>query len=160
MTGDEVFDLLVTRYPKCFYRKSYERKPLKIGIRQDLLDAGTGVAEVMICQFLGRYCAGRDYLWACTLVGTPRIDLAGEPCGAIVEADVHNARTQLAARAKKHNNDGGGPTARPVAPRSTVVQMPSSKSPVTPLAPTTADRAGRLTLAGLRAAAAARKMRA
>jgi hypothetical protein len=72
----------------------------------------------------------------------------------ITEKDVENAKAMLAGHAKKHRNGGGAPKARPIVARPV---HSTNEATVIHAVPTTADRAGRITLAGLKAAAEARK---
>nr|WP_246195029.1 ProQ/FINO family protein [Allochromatium palmeri] len=62
---------LATLYPACFNWK--QPRPLKIGIREDLLAAGHD--PKMIHRTLAKYCARRLYLKV-TLAGMPRLDAA------------------------------------------------------------------------------------
>jgi sRNA-binding protein len=51
-------DLLAQTFPAAFNR--YDRKPLKLGVAEDLL--ARGIAPDVIKTGLRRYCHGADYL--------------------------------------------------------------------------------------------------
>ncbi|ADC64066.1 ProQ/FINO family protein [Allochromatium vinosum] len=82
---------LAALYPACFDWK--QPRPLKIGIREDLIAAGHD--QKMIHRALAKYCARRPYLKA-TQAGTPRLDLQGRPVGAVTEAEEVVAKAKLA----------------------------------------------------------------
>ena len=82
---------LAALYPACFNWK--QPRPLKIGIREDLLAAGHD--PKLIHRALLKYCAVRRYLKAMQ-TGTPRIDLQGQPVGTVTEAEEAVAKAKLA----------------------------------------------------------------
>ncbi len=81
---------LPTLYPACFDRS--QPRPLKLGIHKDLIAAGHPLKDVR--RMLWRYCSRRAYLKA-MLAGAPRIDLEGQPAGAVSEEDAANAQSVL-----------------------------------------------------------------
>ena len=81
---------LAALYPACFDWK--QPRPLKIGIREDLIAAGHD--QKMIHRALAKYCARRPYLKA-TQAGTPRLDLQGQPVGTVTEAEEAVAKAKL-----------------------------------------------------------------
>ncbi|MBV5311141.1 ProQ/FinO family protein, partial [Chromatium okenii] len=82
---------LVALYPDCFNLS--KPRPLKVGIRQDLLAAGHDL-KTLRCV-IGAYCRRRAYLKAMQ-TGAMRIDLQGQPAGEVTEADAVDARDKLA----------------------------------------------------------------
>ena len=81
---------LAARYPDCFDWR--QPRPLKIGIREDLL--ADGHPRPAIRRALGAYCSRVKYLKALR-AGTPRIDLQGQPAGEVTEDDAADAQARL-----------------------------------------------------------------
>jgi sRNA-binding protein len=82
---------LIALYPDCFDLN--KPRPLKIGIRQDLLATGHDL-KTLRCV-IGAYCRRRAYLKA-MVAGAIRIDLQGQPAGEVTESDAADARDKLA----------------------------------------------------------------
>ncbi len=84
-------------YPACF---DWERpRPLKLGIHKDLLAAGFGGAGVKpaeIRRALGRYC-NRPRYRKTLRAGANRVDLDGQPAGAVTAEEAEAARADFAA---------------------------------------------------------------
>ena len=77
-------------YPACFDWK--QPRPLKIGIREDLLAAGHDPKSVH--KALLKYCAVRRYLHA-TQTGVPRVNLQGQQAGVVTESEAAIAKAKL-----------------------------------------------------------------
>lgn len=119
---------LAERWPKCFSVYEGRRRPIKVGIRADILD--TVEQWPGLSAALGSYVHNQAYLQ--TLVaGAERIDLAGEPAGVVTAAEAAVAAEELAARAMRRK------------------AVPTTPAPAAP--------AGRISLADLKASARARK---
>jgi sRNA-binding protein len=73
------------------------RRPLKIGIRADLV----AQAPVTEAEALRRYCNTRSYLCA-MVAGEDRVDLDGKPVGVVTAEEVGQARGEDAMRARLH----------------------------------------------------------
>ena len=88
---------LAEAYPACF---DWERpRPLKLGIHKDLLAAGFGGAGVKpaeIKRALGRYC-NRPRYRKTLRAGANRVDLDGQPAGAVTAEEAEAARADFAA---------------------------------------------------------------
>ena len=88
---------LAETYPLCF---DWERpRPLKIGAYRDLLAAGfaDGSAPVAaLKRALARYCHRPRY-WNALRAGADRVDLTGQPAGAVTEEEAAAARADLVA---------------------------------------------------------------
>lgn len=82
-------------YPSCFDWS--KPKPLKIGIHNDIIADGHDRARVR--RALGAYCDRLNYHRAMK-VGAIRIDLNGQPAGAVTEQDVKLARMSLQKHSK------------------------------------------------------------
>ena len=85
---------LHARFPKCFSAKGKEKRPLKIGIDKDLFAAG-GIPGWAIWRALQDYTSGPMYRRA-MVEGAERIDLNGEPVGAVTASEAQSARDLLA----------------------------------------------------------------
>ncbi len=83
---------LTETYPACF--NSENPRPLKLGIHRDLMAAGLEKAAVK--RALARYCNRPRYRKA-LCAGAIRIDLQGQPAGAVTAAEAETARADLAA---------------------------------------------------------------
>ena len=85
---------LAELYPACF---DWEHpRPLKINIHQDLMAAGHD--RLAVKRALGRYCKVDRY-WRALQTDAPRIDLQGQPAGAVTEREAAYARSLVEARA-------------------------------------------------------------
>lgn len=94
---------LAEAYPACF---DWEHpRPLKIGVHKDLVDAGHPLK--LVKRALAAYCTRFRYRKALR-VGAVRVDLHGQPAGAVTEEDIERARTATAP--------GRGKAAKPELP--------------------------------------------
>jgi len=161
---------LAQLYPACFYAARHERRPLKIGIRCDLAALDLGIGRRELDSALAWYVNGIDYLQRLR-AGADRIGLDGAPSGVVSEVDEAHAREKLAVVRARRVNVEQKPPLKPagltVAPNE---RPPSHRHASQPRSPA-GDQAratapprkpevaapSRLSLSGLRAAAAARK---
>ena len=82
-TAWAVIDLLIELFPKAFARHEARRRPLKIGIHNDLLRILDGaVTAAELSTALRCYTANKVYRGRLR-AGATRIDLAGEPAGTV-----------------------------------------------------------------------------
>ena len=167
---------LAELYPNCFRQP---RQPLKIGIRKDVIARHPELRPSLIASALKAYARSLSYLEALT-AGTPRIDLEGHVAGKVTATDEEDAKRKIARAARRATakaiDDRKAATvppvtqsvsqvehiaSRPMEPRSEsapVADLPSSPVAAT-LQPTVPAGQGRLGLAGLKAAAQARRAR-
>jgi sRNA-binding protein len=96
----EVIRTLAERWPKTFYPESKKRKPLKVGIFQDLKVAAPDIEPKMLRLALRVYTTSGAYLFACS-EGYKRVDLNGNAVEEVSEKDKARAREILEARKKK-----------------------------------------------------------
>ena len=89
-------DALVAAFPAAFDR--FDRKPLKLGIAEDL--AARGIAADAVRVALGSYCRSPDY-WRRVTAGTPRVDLDGNPAGEVTAVDAEYAARKLTEAAEQ-----------------------------------------------------------
>ena len=163
---------LAQLFPSCFYVARRQRRPLKIGIGRDLAALDLGIGRRELGSALAWYVNGIDYLQGLR-VGAERIGLDGAPSGLVSQADEAHARERLAALGTrrvnvqveqkprpKPANLTVAPRDRPPTPRRAIEAQPpvGDHAPITaPPRKPEAAAPGRLGLAGLRAAASARK---
>jgi ProP effector len=163
---------LAQLYPACFYVARRELRPLKIGIRRDLVALDLGIGRRELDSALAWYVNGIDYLQSLR-VGADRIGLDGAPSGVVSQVDEAHAREKLAVPGARRVNvrveqkprikpanltaasSGCPPSPRPAA-QARSPAGDQARATVPPRKPEAAA-SSRLNLSGLRAAAAARK---
>ena len=83
------------KYPRCFAVLGHKRRPLKIGIFEDLLAAMNGSATSKdVGLALCIYTSNRGYIGALR-AGAPRINLAGEAVGIVTAKEAEHAQQRL-----------------------------------------------------------------
>lgn len=97
-----VREILCERFPHCFAPKGGHKRPLKIGIANDILMALPDLSPADITAGLADYTWGPTYCRQC-VVGAARIDLDGKPCGQVTEKEAAHmaARLQMFDRQKR-----------------------------------------------------------
>lgn len=90
-------EFLVERFPTCFSLYEWRRRPLKVGIRDDIAAADNTITLQQIRHGLARYCGSDGYLSAMR-AGAARIDLDGNVVGAVTEEQAAGAAKGLRAR--------------------------------------------------------------
>jgi ProP effector len=132
---------LVEKFPNCFFFYEHARRPLKVGLHDDLTAAGCPSADLKIA--LRRYTNSFGYLRSLK-TGAARLDLTGAPAGEVTAEQAAVAAQKLADQKLKL--------------RRRQEHQAKASAKMTKPAPNPAP--GRITLAGLREAATARKARA
>jgi ProP effector len=133
-------------YPRTFFPNQAERRPLKLGVRNDLVadTARHGLSDAELRRALSQYCRSPGYLAACT-EGAVRIDLNGMPAGTVtaeaVAAAVKIARLSQKSRERRETK---------LAEKAVVPKQQSEKAAPASIA---APNGKRVTLADLRVAA-------
>lgn len=94
--ANEVIVQLVELFPRCLFDWGYQRRPLKIGIFDDLLPLVPFAADDLKAA-LRRYTRADGYLRAC-VEGADRIDLEGNATGTVDAKHVAHAQKILAER--------------------------------------------------------------
>jgi len=132
-----VLELLCERFPKTFFLFERRRRPLKLGIRDDIIAAlGDAIEPKLLGAALRRYTTNLFYLRA-QQQGASRIDLTGNVAGEVSEEE---AKQAIARKAY------GRPVRKAAAVKPTVPETPPPPEP-----------SKRLGLADLKAAAASRR---
>jgi sRNA-binding protein len=84
---------IAAMFPACFAADQHApHKPLKVGIRADLL--ACGVPKQIVVRALYWYASRPAYQRA-IIAGGPRYDLDGNAAGNVTDADVEHARNKL-----------------------------------------------------------------
>ena len=98
-TADLVRRILVERFPQTFKPRGAPKPPLKIGIADDVMRAMPELSSKIVRIALADYTWGSTY---CEQVveGAMRIDLDGNPCGAVSKSEEEFAKRRLALFAR------------------------------------------------------------
>jgi ProP effector len=86
---------LATLYPLCFFREHELRRPLKIGIREDIIAQHPQLQSSMIVSALHNYTRCVPY-WSTLKAGAARIDLDGNVAGQVTFEDEQAAKVKIA----------------------------------------------------------------
>jgi ProP effector len=106
--AEAVIMVLARLWPFCFSVFEQRRKPLKIGIRNDLIVqlqpmiAKRGISEQDIANALFRYTSNPCYRWTCSKPSIARVDLDGCPNGVVEQTHADHAQRLLAARRRRN----------------------------------------------------------
>jgi len=92
--AEHVRALLADRFPKCFAGQGQPKRPLKVGIGQDLLLQMPELSAYSIGVALEDYCWGKRYC-ASMIAGESRINLEGEPDGVVRPMEADHAALRL-----------------------------------------------------------------
>jgi sRNA-binding protein len=105
--ADAVIEALARLWPRCFFVFEGRRKPLAVGIHEELcrqlepmIRAGR-INERDIAIALRRYAANSCYLYSCAHEGAVRIGLNGKPCGAVSAEQAARAQRLLDRRRRR-----------------------------------------------------------
>ena len=148
---------LAELYPSCFRQP---RQPLKIGIHNDIIARHPELRPSLIASALKMYTRSPGYLETLE-AGAARIDLEGNQVGTVTASDEEDAKRKIAKAARRaaaktieDRKAASQPAAKPVAEHAGQQdQIPKGKSQQPAPGPP------RLGLAGLKAAAQARRAR-
>ena len=90
----DIIATLVEQFPACFSLDRY-RKPLKVGIHDEVLAALPDVPAKQVGLALTIYTSSRRYL-LCIREGADRVGLGGEVTGRVTADEAENAKQRLA----------------------------------------------------------------
>src|SRR5215469_6613192 len=100
MNDDQILELLCERFPRTFARDPAERAPLKRGIDRELAARLDGLSSrTALKRVLGGYTACPEYR-AKLIEGAARIDLDGNPAGAVTASEAAYALVPKPAKTK------------------------------------------------------------
>jgi ProP effector len=88
------------RWPAAFFILDARRKPLKVGVFDDIVAAAPEIDKRAVKRALAVYCSGGGYLRS-VRAGAARVGLDGVAAGAVTAEDATFALGRLAARAKR-----------------------------------------------------------
>jgi sRNA-binding protein len=92
-----VIALCIEAWPNCFIARAPCRKPLKIGIRDDILAlTGDAIEARLLAAALFYYTNNIYYQGALTQPGAVRIDLTGKPVSLVTDDERKHARERFA----------------------------------------------------------------
>ncbi|WP_121491308.1 ProQ/FinO family protein [Cupriavidus plantarum] len=130
------FGKLQKRFPLAFPKNPAPKVPLKVGIFEDVLAHATelGLTEAELRDAIRTWCRGARY-WACLTEGAPRLDLAGQPAGAVTEADARRGKQLLAGGRRKQASEKASQKAKAQAEGAAAEQAPSASTPEAPARP-------------------------
>jgi len=86
---------LAALYPLCFFLAAELRRPLKIGIREDIIAQRPELQPSVIVNALQNYTRCVPY-WSTLKVGAARIDLDGNVAGEVTLEDEQAAKVKIA----------------------------------------------------------------
>lgn len=122
--------LLVELFPRAFVIYEQRRQPLKIGIYDDIIAKTNGaIAPSELGLAMRLYCRNTGYLQAVARAAA-RVDLDGNPVGAVSAEQSAQAAAELKIRAQRRNKqrqqkaDAAKPTPTPVTPCAIVEPEP------------------------------------
>ena len=93
---ERAIEALCEAYPKTFFINARLRRPLKLNIAKDIRadlakDPDQELKFYDIDRALEWYCNHVGYYKACSVAGTPRINLAGTKVGTVTETEARDA---------------------------------------------------------------------
>jgi len=98
---DQIRAICVLMFPNCFVLKGYLKRPLKIGIYDDLRAAlkptFPGISRTRLQAFLADYTGGLRYLHQ-VREGRERIDLYGNVVGVVTAHEAEHAKMRWLRR--------------------------------------------------------------
>ncbi|PQZ56981.1 ProQ activator of osmoprotectant transporter prop [Achromobacter sp. MYb9] len=94
---------LQRHFPKAFPKNPAPKLPLKLGVLADLVQLAQALQldEAQIKEAVKTWCDGRRY-WTCMVEDAPRVDLNGEPSGAVTANEAKHAKRMASRSASKN----------------------------------------------------------
>ena len=109
-----IIEFLASRYPNTFYVYERRRKPLKVGIYDDIVaDLGDTIPKSDLARALRSY-TGNSYYLTAFKEGAARRDLNGIAVGTVTDKQVRHAQRQLQriAEAQRRRQEASKPVAQ------------------------------------------------
>jgi ProP effector len=95
----DIITILAEWFPQAFSVYEARRRPLKVGIRHDILERTGGAIDPReLSHALSVYTANLSYLQRSARPGAIRIDLDGQPAGEVTREQAAHIRGRLLAR--------------------------------------------------------------
>ncbi|EHK65616.1 hypothetical protein KYC_15407 [Achromobacter arsenitoxydans SY8] len=94
---------LQRHFPKAFPKNPAPKLPLKLGVLADLVQHAQALQldEAQIKEAVKTWCDGRRY-WASMVEDAPRVDLNGEPSGAVTANEARHAKRMASRNASRN----------------------------------------------------------
>lgn len=94
---------LQRHFPKAFPKNPAPKLPLKLGVLADLVQHAEQLQldEAQIKEAVKTWCDGRRY-WASMVEDAPRVDLNGEPSGAVTANEARHAKRMASRNASRN----------------------------------------------------------
>ncbi len=94
---------LQRHFPKAFPKNPAPKVPLKLGVLADLVQHAEQLQldEAQIKEAVKTWCDGRRY-WASMVEDAPRVDLNGEPAGAVTANEARHAKRMASRNASRN----------------------------------------------------------
>lgn len=94
---------LQRHFPKAFPKNPAPKLPLKLGVLADLVQHAEQLQldEAQIKEAVKTWCDGRRY-WASMVEDAPRVDLNGEPAGAVTANEARHAKRMASRNASRN----------------------------------------------------------
>jgi sRNA-binding protein len=99
-----VIDTLAEKWPNAFFADPQKRRPLKVGVHLDILEALPGVNKKTLSAALRFYTRHPCYVQA-VVKGQARVDLSGVEVGPVSERDREMAAAELRNWAPKQERE-------------------------------------------------------
>lgn len=126
---------LQRQFPKAFPKKPAPKVPLKLGVLEDLVQHAKALqlSADEIKQAVKTWCDGRRY-WDCMVEAAARVDLNGEPAGAVTANEAQHAKRMASRRHAKAGGRGGKGNANKGKPAAEGAQQPAQVEAAAPAA--------------------------
>ncbi|WP_313620545.1 ProQ/FinO family protein [Achromobacter sp.] len=128
---------LQRHFPKAFPKNPAPKLPLKLGVLADLVQHAQQLQldEAQIKEAVKTWCDGRRY-WASMVEDAPRVDLNGEPAGAVTTNEARHAKRMASRNASRNaaraRAEKKAQTAAAEAPASTDAPAPAAPADAAP----------------------------
>lgn len=122
---------LQRQFPKAFPKKPAAKVPLKLGVLEDLQQHAKALQltadEIKVA--VKTWCDGRRY-WDCMVEAAARVDLNGEPAGAVTANEAQHAKRMASRRHAKGAGARGKGNANKAKPQADAAVAQADAAPV------------------------------
>jgi ProP effector len=101
LAADAVLTLLAETWPTRFVVHEKRRRPVQLGIHHSILAALDGAVTPQELRRALRYYIGNTWYLRAIVAGAARIDLEGNPAGAVTAEEAAAAAARLASHKRK-----------------------------------------------------------
>jgi sRNA-binding protein len=124
--SERTIEALSELYPKTFFVDPRKRRPLKIGIEEDIArdvaaDPGSELRGDDVDDAISWYQSHLGYQYACATAGASRVDLKGNAASKVTAAEARKAQQRIdeiheEINARRERNGGPSPDAQALPP--------------------------------------------